>query len=300
MSTVNKKNKQVASSMSEKANNSPSQSGRQIAEAFVAARLSAAPVTAYPGDAPRTLKDAYAIQDRAIDLWPDQIAGWKVGRITGRLAQELKCDRLAGPIFKRSVFRAGEKPVDMPVFAGGFAAIEAECILILGEDAPPSKLRWTHDEAKELIGDVLTGIEIASSPFAGINDLGPLVTISDFGNNNGLILGEPIQNWRALSVEDWRFQTLIDGRETGVNTAASIPGGPVESLRFLLEHTASRGLPLKKGAAISSGAVTGVHEATVGAIGAVRFAGLPQIECRLVPAQPRETPQSSSAREISA
>ncbi len=282
--------------MSEKANNA----GKQIAEAFVSARLSGAAVPSYPGDAPRTLDEAYAIQDRAISLWPDRIAGWKVGRITGQFAVEFDCDRLAGPIFSKSIFRANGHPVDMAVFAGGFAAIEAECVLILAEDAPPSKHRWTRDEATEMIKDVLIGIEIASSPFARINDLGPLVTISDFGNNNGLILGEAIENWRTLSVEEWRFQTLIDDKEIGVNTAASIPGGPIESLRFLLEHTAARGLPLKKGAAISSGAVTGVHEAGVGALGAVRFAGLPEIECRLVAAQRNESFSPAITKEVSA
>ena len=33
------------------------------------------------------------------------------------------------------------------------------------------------------------GVEMAGSPLATINELGPTVVAADFGNNNGLILG---------------------------------------------------------------------------------------------------------------
>ncbi len=36
------------------------------------------------------------------------------------------------------------------------------------------------------------GIEIASSPLQNINDYGPAVVASDFGNNAGLLLGAEV------------------------------------------------------------------------------------------------------------
>ncbi|MDP2117545.1 MAG: 2-keto-4-pentenoate hydratase, partial [Brevundimonas sp.] len=48
-----------------------------IARAFVEARRSARALATYPGTAPESLEAAYAIQDDAIALWPDRIAGWK-------------------------------------------------------------------------------------------------------------------------------------------------------------------------------------------------------------------------------
>ena len=86
-----------------------------------------------------------------------------------------------------------------------------------------------------------------NSCFAGINDHGPLVTISDFGNNNGLVLGQEIQGWRDASPANWKMRTLIDGTLAGKADATSIPGGPLESFRQLLEICAARGLPLRKG-----------------------------------------------------
>jgi 2-keto-4-pentenoate hydratase len=52
-----------------------------VAEDFVRARLGAQALFDFPGTVPTTLNTAYAYQDRAIALWPDNVAGWKVGRI---------------------------------------------------------------------------------------------------------------------------------------------------------------------------------------------------------------------------
>ncbi len=254
--------------------------------AFVTARRAATALADYPGAPPQSLDEAYRIQNDAIGLWPTAIAGWKVGRITGEAAQRLGADRLSGPVFKERVVTASGKTIDMPVFADGFAAVEAECILVVGADAPADKFDWTIDEAREMVSTVRLGVEIASSPFPGINDAGSLVTISDFGNNHGLILGEPLPGWHSFPLADWKMQTIIDGAEAGSAAPDSIPGGPLESFRFLLENTARRGLLLKSGMLISSGAVTGVHEVEIGQHAIVRMAGLADIAVRFVAAQP--------------
>lgn len=59
----------------------PLAAARAIAEKFVAARLAAVPLPAYPGPVPTELDAAYAVQDAAIALWPGAVAGWKVGWI---------------------------------------------------------------------------------------------------------------------------------------------------------------------------------------------------------------------------
>ncbi|PKP82423.1 MAG: 2-keto-4-pentenoate hydratase [Alphaproteobacteria bacterium HGW-Alphaproteobacteria-18] len=256
------------------------------ADAFVSARLLAQPLPVYPGTMPATLAEAYAIQNRAIQLWPDRLAGWKVGRINPPWDGVFGTDRLAGPIFASQVSRATGDPVDCFIFQGGFGAVESEIVIVAGNDAPPEKLRWSLQDAADMAGSMHIGAEIASSCFPGINDHGPLVTISDFGNNNGLILGEEIPGWRAAAPTDWRLRTLIDGREAGYADATTIPGGPMESFRQLLEITAARGLPLRKGTLVSTGAVTGVHAAQAGQTATVEYAGLQTIHLRLLSAHP--------------
>lgn len=248
---------------------------------FVHARKHGQALNSYPGIRPTTMAYAYQVQDQAIHLWGTPPVGWKVGRITGEIANQLNCDRLAGPIFSEFLWSQKEAPASVNVFKGGFAAVEGEIVAILGRDAPEDKINWTREEALNLVESFRAGVEIASSPYANINKDGPLVTISDFGNNNGLIIGDEIPDWRELKIDEWHCITDIDGHRIGTNTPAAIPGGPLESLRFLLENTARRGMPLKKGAAICTGAVTGVHEIEIGQNARVQFTGTAPIDVKI-------------------
>ena len=243
-----------------------------IARQLVAARLSGQPLPDFPGRLPPDLASAYAVQEAAIELWPDEVAGWKVGLIARDLIPAFKQDRLAGPIFRRSVHRAipGSR-MRFPVFAGGFAAVEAEFLLCLGHDAPPGKTEWTRAEASDLVTAVHVGVETAGSPLATINDLGPCAIVADFGNNAGLIIGPELPGWRTTPVEEWKCESFLDGVSAGHGHGGIAPGGPFESLRFLLALNARRSRPLKAGDWVSTGAITGVHEIEAGQSALLRF-----------------------------
>jgi 2-keto-4-pentenoate hydratase len=241
---------------------------------------------AFPGDLPETLAQAYRIQDEAISAWNRPIIGWKVGRINGPLVERFGAERLAGPIFdSQEVASDGELP-DMPVFSHGFAAAEAEFLLRVGRTPPAGKSAFTLDEAADLIDAVHVGIEIASSPLGAINALGPVAVISDFGNNNGLVIGAEIPEWRSSGFEEWPVSTRIEGEEIGRGRASSFPDGAIGSARFLFELMARRGVSLLPGQWISSGAVTGVHDAVAGQLVEVDFGGRFTVSCRLTAALP--------------
>ena len=255
-----------------------------IAKRFVTARQTGEPLPGFPGPLPPDLAAAYACQDAAIELVPDPIAGWKVGLITGEAAAVFKHDRLAGPIFSSSVRESrGGEPVGFPVFSGGFAAVEAEFLLRLGRDAPPGQREWTRAQARELVAEVHVGVETAGSPLATINDLGPTAIVADFGNNAGLIVGPKLRNWRTTPVEHWHCETFVDGAAVGRGHAGVPPGGPFESLRFLLELCARRARPVKAGAWVSTGAITGVHQVVAGQTARVSFGDAGEVHCRAEP-----------------
>ncbi len=231
-----------------------------IARAFVEARLGGRALPDYPGVPPVSLAAAYDVQDDAVALWPARIAGWKLGRVPPPWDGRLGAGRLAGPIFADQVQKATDAA--FPVIQDGFAAVEAEYVLVLGQDAP-DRPDWTVDTVADLVSEARLGIEIAGSPFPGINDHGPAVTASDFGNNQGLILGPPIADWRVRLAE-LSCRMEIDGVEVGRGSAMSVPGGPLESLAFLLNLLHTRGRVLERGQLISTGAVTGVHRIFAG------------------------------------
>lgn len=256
-----------------------------IAERFVRARLDAQALPDYPGSIPPSLDAAYEIQDAAIGAWRDSIAGWKVGRIVSPWLEKFGEDRLVGPIFRGAVQTLrGDEEITFPVFVGGFAAVEAEFVFRLAADARPDKVSWTPEEAGTLVAQLHIGIEPAGSPLASINDLGPAVVASDFGNNAGLILGPVISDWRVRPETSLGTETFIEGRSVGKGSAASIPGGLLTALAFALSRNARRGRPLKAGDYVSTGATTGIHDIRAGQSARVEFAGVGQIRCRAVPA----------------
>lgn len=245
-----------------------------IARAFVSARASGTALAVYPGTAPDRVEAAYAVQDAAIALAGRPIAGWKVGKVD---PPHDGADRLAGPIFAGQVSHA-EAPA-MPVFRDGFAAAEAEFLLRLA--AAPDRRGHTPAEAAALIDAVHVGIEIASSPFAGINDHGPAVTISDFGNNNGLVVGAAVPDWREQDLTAWPVELRVNGERIGAETGAAIPGGPFAAAAFLFAHMAARGVALRAGQWISTGAVTGVHRVRVGDRVEAVFDGRLSVRCTI-------------------
>jgi 2-keto-4-pentenoate hydratase len=252
-----------------------------IADRFLAARRHAEGLSDYPGAFPTSLEEAYRIQDEAIARWDKPVLGWKVGRVPPPDSVRLRTDRLAGPVF--SLVSDGRNGIAaMPVFARGFAAGEAEYLLRIGAPPPAGKSSLTLDEAGALIDAVHVGIEIASSPLRTINELGPIAVISDFGNNNGLLIGPEVANWRTSRFEDWEVTTLIDGAEVGFGKASAFPDGALGAARFLFELMARRGIALAAGQWISSGAVTGVHNARPGMIIEARFGAKHRLACRLM------------------
>ncbi len=257
----------------------------EIAARLVSARLDARSLEAFPGPQPTTLQQGYLIQEVAIHLWPDEIVGWKIGLVAPALREKLRSDRVAGPIFSRTVRKAAAGVVEFPVFEGGFAAVEAEFVFRMGRDAPAGKMSWTEDEAASLVAALHVGVETAGSPMSFINELGPTVVASDFGNNAGLIVGGEVKDWRAR-LNDLRAKTEIDGRTVGEGGAMNLPGGPMAGLTFLLAHLATRDRPLKAGQWVSSGAVTGVHDILEGQTSKLSFGGDGVIECRAVKAGP--------------
>jgi 2-keto-4-pentenoate hydratase len=226
---------------------------------------------------PQSLESAYRCQDLAIDRWPDRVAGWKVARVGAAWLAQYAEERMIGPVFEPNIqwARAGED-VDCPVVEGGFAAVEAEIVLRVGQDAPADKTQWTLDEAAELVSSLHVGVEVASSPLATLNDLGPGAIVSDFGNNWGIVVGPAVENWRsiaeivALSFIDESFV----GRGTGF-----VRQGALGALAFTLAKCAQRGRPLRAGALITTGMITGVHDIRIGQQSRHVFEGCGEVRC---------------------
>jgi 2-keto-4-pentenoate hydratase len=250
-----------------------------VSAAFVEARRAGKIISVFPGEMPQSLEDAYRIQDQAISLAGGDVGGWKVGRVADGLVARFGAQRLAGPVFTHQIVVAtpGEAVV-MPVFEG-FAAVEAELLLQVGE-APNGPIDLAG--ARDSVSKVCLGIEIASSPFSGINDHGPAVTVSDFGNNFGLVVGPEIADWKDINLFEAPVSLAIDGAIVGEGRLATMLDGPFGAFAFLNNMLLARGRSLQAGDWVSTGAITGVHQTTAGHRATAMFNGNYSVTCRTI------------------
>lgn len=261
-----------------------------LALRLVTARRQAQALPDYPGTIPASLDAGYAVQDRAIALWGQPVAGWKVGRLPADWEARLGEERLVGPIFPDAVQAMTRGDVgQFAVIRGGFAAVEAEYVFRIGRDAPADKFDYTPDEAADMADALRVGVELAGSPLPLINVLGPAVVVSDFGNNAGLIVGPEIADWRNVDEATLRCETFIDGRSVGQGGAASISGGLRSALAFALSRCARRGYPLKAGTLVTTGAATGIHDIVAGQHAIVRFGAYGELHCDAIAASAEGT-----------
>jgi len=253
-----------------------------IARAFVGARRDRRAMTDYPGTRPQTLAEAYQVQDAALSQDGRAVGGWKLGKIPAPADERYGANRLAGPIFTDQIVDAdADGGVPMAIFAEGFGAAEAEFLLRIGTAPDPARTDYTIAEATAMIDAVHAGIEIASSPYPGINADGPAVTVADYGNNNGLVIGDAIDGWQDGDVNALTVELLINGEMIGSARAADMLDGPFGAAAFLFNLSAARGIALAPGQWISSGAVTGVHPVKVGDRVEARFDGRYPVRCSI-------------------
>ncbi|ROT94058.1 2-keto-4-pentenoate hydratase [Altererythrobacter sp. FM1] len=250
-----------------------------IAHAFVDARRSWTPIASYPGVRPADLSTAYRIQDEAISIWDRAIGGWKVGKIGPPLSESLGANRLIGPAFEDAIQSERTDGNVFRIFDGGFAAVEAEFMLRLAPKGGP--LPRDRIEAMDWVDEVRIGIEVAASPYAKINADGPCVTVSDHGNNAGLLIGKRVERDRWADLDQVVVSLDIDGRRVGEATTATMLDGPFGAVRFLLKNLAERQIEPQAGWWVSSGAITGVHEIASGSVTDAHFEGIGSISARV-------------------
>ncbi|MCY4093810.1 MAG: fumarylacetoacetate hydrolase family protein [Gammaproteobacteria bacterium] len=244
----------------------------RISERLVSARLNSTPLPNFPGPLPTSLDQAYAIQSASINRWHDYVVAWKVAKLPEIDRGRFPAERLIGPVFKSSLRRVepGACTV-MPVYEGGFTAIEAEYALELGATIQPSGREYSDNELADLVDAVYGVAEIASSPIALLNAIGAMAVIPDFGGNCGLVVGPEIDDWRTAPSRSLTASVTVDGKKVGESTIEGIDQDPLQTVRALIEICSERGIQLPKGTLISTGALTGVHDMGVSSTAQVDF-----------------------------
>ena len=227
-------------------------------------------------DLPKTVDEAYAIQDALVQLSGLHRCGYKVGSTSKEAQRLLGTDEpgigtLLGPYVHASLAHIMIAPGHMP-------AIEGEFAFRLGRDLPSRLEPYTMSEVADAIDAVAGAIEVVGTRFSGgLAGKGRLLTTADCGVNIALVTGV----WTRFSGQDLRQHAVtmtINGVEKGAGTGSRALGNPLNVMVWLVNHQSTRRVGLKAGEIVSTGTCTGVDPVQPGDLARADFGTLGAVE----------------------
>lgn len=220
-----------------------------------------------------TDEEAYRVQHSVFaELWPGaRPAGWKVGGPSDQVTPT------AAPIPPERVLRS---PASVQASASHLIGVEAEVAFCMARDLPPRSKPYSERAVAAAVGEVLVAIELCGSRLANWKDSSGLWKLADFQNNSALVVGSGTKDWQAIDFTQQAVEFAIDGRVVRAKGAHPF-GNPFRLMPWIVKHSIKRGLGLRAGDVVTTGAWTGLQIAEAGSEVTARFPGIGEATVRL-------------------
>jgi 2-keto-4-pentenoate hydratase len=198
-----------------------------------------------------SIAEAYAVQDRVAEMRVqrgEEVVGYKVGCTSEAIRSQFGLSEpISGRLFGPHVHKEGTE-INRNDYVN--CAVEPEMVLTMGADLCGEGL--PHDQLIDAIECVSTGIEIHNFHFWFAPPTSQELICSG-GIHAGLIVGETKVSPEQLSFEHEIFSVRKNGELITQAPASQIMGGPIDSLRWLVDSLTRRGSCLKKGSLVIPG-----------------------------------------------
>lgn len=250
----------------------------QSAAAFLAGvRREGRVVEALPESCrPRSLAEGYEAQNAFRAIWPDTVAGWKIGATAAPTMARFGVEQpMYGPVFAGNVYAS---PARAPAPTQHAMAIESEFAYRLGRDLPARATPYTREEIVAAIDALIPAFEIVGTRFTQIpfHDSGSVV--ADCMLNAALVLGTPVADWRGLDILSHPVRLTIDGEIKGEGKGSDALGDPRNVLDWVVNMLRAGGIGLERGQVLSTGTCTGIVPFARGQTAVADFGTLGRIE----------------------
>ena len=195
--------------------------------------------------------EAYAVQDQVAALRVargEELVGYKVGCTSAAIRRQFGLQEpISGRLFRPHVHQEGAECYWDEYLN---CAIEPEMVLTIGADLAGTDL--SDAALVDAIEHVGAGIELHHFHF-WFTPPSSQELICSGGIHAGLVLGRDRVSARELSFADELFSVRKGSEEITAARASEIMGGPLHSLRWLVNSLSRRGLVLKKGSLVIPG-----------------------------------------------
>ncbi len=243
------------------------------------ARSSGRPIKGLAEDCrPAMVEDGYQIQAAFRKLWPDSVAGWKIGATAPSVMAKFGVkEPFCGPIYAADVYAS---PARLEAKRFSHYVIETEFAYRLGRDLPARATPYSRGEIVEAIDAVIPAFEMINCRYEALPLDNAPAAIADCGLNGALVLGGAITDWRNIDVPGHAVRLLVDGEMRGEGTGALALGDPRNVLDWVINKLSRNGVDFTKGQVFSTGTCTGVVKLEPGQVAVGDFGGLGKVEMR--------------------
>jgi 2-keto-4-pentenoate hydratase len=220
----------------------------RLTEILLQHRASGELIRALPeGVAPQTAEDAYLVQNETVAaLGP--VGAWKVQPLpeTGQ--------PFASPILASRIINNGAavQTADFPSLG-----IEVEIAVVLNRDLPARSDGYAAADMQSAIGSMHLALELLASRFIDRKQVPQLTGIADLQHSGGVVLGAAMAAGTMPEFGQQAIRLKIDGAEVAATQGNATTANVLASLAWLANHAAARGLPLKAGDIVITGARLG-------------------------------------------
>lgn len=225
----------------------------KAADILAGGRTSDGMLEALPEDCqPVSAADAVAIQDGVNARLGHAAAGYKVG-FTSPPALEKAGDLgpMPGLMYEHlTVVSPGTLPRD----ALKLVIIEAEVAYRMGRDLPPRDTDYSEAEVLDAVGSAIAGIEVADTCLVNPFEQPMACLVADNGAAAGFVAGPDIPDWRNRDLKALAVDLLFDGEKVGEGLPENLRCDETWALVWTVNHLSKRGITVKAGDYITTGA----------------------------------------------
>jgi len=211
-----------------------------------------------PDIAPRTIREAHAIQDAFVALRAQKlggIAGYKLALTSPQMREFVGvAEPQAGMMLESTLLRSPAR-----VRAADYVRliVEFEIAVQIVDDLPAADAPFSRKRIAQAVGAVMPALELADDRNADYKALPqyPLELIADNCWNEGAVLGTPVSNWQGIDLCTVRGIARINGKEVGEGRGGDAMGHPFDAVAWLANHLASIGRALLRGDTVITGSI---------------------------------------------
>lgn len=206
-----------------------------------------------------------------------RVSGRKIGVTSKAVQDQIGVDQPDfGTLYADTEYGDG---VDVPTSRLIQPRAEAEVALVIGRELDRAPHGFT--EVVRAVEFALPAIEIVDSRIESWR-ISIVDTIADNASCGLYVVGSRPVPLSAFDVRTVPMSMTIDGDEVSTGVGAACLGNPINAARWLADVLCERGIPLRPGDVVMTGALGPMQPITAGSLVVARFGDLGTVTTRLV------------------